>query len=218
MAYTNNDIYNLINFTIRKDKKGQPLTLENFSLLLNTKSDEYYELLYNEYEKTQEITDSIRRFKEEKSGAQLSFTGTTIDLPSDYAHRGYLYHKKGGTDIRDVELVDDDIFMMRQTSVIEIPSVDYPIGRFITSYIEYLPSTLDQNNFTFSYLRNPTVPFYDYYIDANGVVQYLIVGATHTWVTGETDSSGVVHTTGDADWNSLTVELDYEEDDKIKIA
>jgi len=225
MAYTNNDILNLINFTIRKENKGFPLTRSNFTLLLKTHGDGHYEMLYDQYERTQEISDSLRRFKTTKSGAQLSFTGTTIDLPTDYGHSGYLYHKKSGTDAKPIYIVDDVQFMMKQDSIIEVPSSDYPIARFTTDYIEYLPTTLDQNYFTFSYLRVVTPAFYDYYIDANGVLQYLTAGEYHNWSDGEIDSSGVEHSTGSGsvsvsgyDYQSQTVELDFEEEDKLKVA
>ena len=218
MAYTNDDILNYVNFVTRKENKGQPLTRNNFSLILSTSGGEYYEVLYDKYEQTQEISDSLRRFKIQKSGAQLGFTGTTIDLPTDYAHAGSLYHKKGGTEVRAINIVDDDQFMMKQTSIIEVPSVDYPIARFTTDYIEYLPTTLDQNNFTFDYLRQMTTPVYDYYIDVNGVTQYLAAAAIHVWTTGETDSTGTVRATGQPNYTSLTVELDFEEEDKLKVA
>lgn len=223
MAYTNNDIYNLINFAIRKDKKGQPLTLQRFSLLLDTKGREYQEIIYDQYERTNEMSDSLRRFKVEKTGAQLSFTGYTIDLPTNYVHWGSLYYKKDGTDIKPVEKLTDDTFVMRQDSYIEAPSSSYPICKLTTDYIKYLPQSLDQNNFTFSYLRYPTTPFYDYYIDSDGVVHYLEEGEGHNWSDGDTDSSGVEHSASSGsvsgyEYTSLTVELDFTDEDKLKIA
>jgi len=218
MAWTNDDIYRLINFSIRKEQKGQPMTLKTFSLLLGTKALEYQEMLYDAYERSKEMTDSIRRFKVTKSGAQLTPSGTKLTLPTDYAHDSFLYYKKDGTDVRACELVDDDQFMMRQTSVVEEPTEYYPIYRLITDYIEYLPTTLNQSYFTFSYLRYVGEPFYDYYIDVNGLPHYLAEGATHTWVTGERDSNGTSHTTGDTAWTSLTKELDFNEEDKLKVA
>lgn len=217
MAYTNNDLLELINFIIRKENKGYPLTRTNFSLLLDTNGLDHYEILYDQYERTQEITDSLRRFKVTKTGAQLSFTGNTIDIPSDYVHSGFLYYKKDGTDIKPIYIVDDDKFMMMQSSLIEIPTSDYPIARFTNGYIEYLPTTLDQNNFTFSYLEYPTSPFYDYYLDTNGVLHYLGDGDTHTFINGETKSDGT-EISQSVSYTSQTEELDFEEEDKLKIA
>lgn len=216
MAYTNDDILQLVNFTIRKENKGFPLTRKSFTLLLDTHGLEYYEQLYDQYERSNEVSDSLRRFKKTVSGT-LSFTGNTIDIPTDYAHSGYLYYKKDGTDVRPVNLVDDDTFMMMQDSVLDEPTESYPIARFTNGYIEYLPTTLDQNNFTFSYLAYPTVPYYDYYIDVNGVLQYLGAGATHTFVNGEEKSDGTV-ISASVSYTSQTVELDFNEEDKLKVA
>jgi hypothetical protein len=222
MAYTNNDILNIINFTIRKDTNGQPLTQERFTNLLDMRGLEYFEEMYDRYEQTQEMTDSLKRFK--VTNSSLTPSGTNyLTIPTNYAHSGYLYYKKEGIDIRPVEIVSDDQFMMRQSSSIEVPSSSYPIARFTTDYIEYLPATLDDNYFTLSYLRYPTSPVYDYYIDANGIVQYLEVGEGHNWSDGETDSSGVVHNEASTsvsgyEYTSQTVELDFNEEDKLKIA
>jgi len=76
---------------------------------------------------------------------------------------------------------------------------------------------INKNTTTLYYLKYPTAPIFDYYIDVNGNYVYLAAGATHTWVTGEKDSTGATHTTGDADWNSLTVELEWKDQDKLKI-
>lgn len=217
MAYTNNDIYNLVNFIIRKDSKGQPLTRENFSLQLDIQGLAYFEELYDQYEREQEITDSLRRFKVTNSSL-VAYSTNSLTLPTNYAHSGYLYYKKGGTDVKPVYLVDDDKFMMRQDSFIEEPTSDYPIARFTTDYIEYLPSTLDENNFTFSYLRYPNTPYYDYYIDANGVVQYLAEDEVHSWSAGEYDSSGNLKVGTEPNYTSLTEELDFNEEDKLKVA
>lgn len=68
------------------------------------------------------------------------------------------------------------------------------------------------------YMKYPDTPVYDYYIDVNGQYQYLAVGEVHKWTTGEIDSSGVTRTTGDPDYTSTTVELEWKDQDKLKIS
>jgi len=217
MALTNNDILNLINFTIRKENKGNPLTRNRFSDLLKIHGLEYYEILYDRYEQTKEMSDSLRRFKTQKTGlSELPVSNNKITLPDDYAHEGTLYYKKDGTDIKPVYLATDDQFMMMQASVLDVPTEDYPICRLIDGYIEYRPTTLTTTYFTLDYLRYPVEAVYDYYIDVNGVTQYLAEGATHTWTAGQIDSSGTPHSSGT--YNSLTKELDFNEEDKLKVA
>ena len=216
-ALTNNDILNLINFIIRKENKGNTLTRSRFSDLLQIQGLEYFEILYDRYEQTKEMSDSLRRFKSQGSTG-LTVANNKITLPADYAHEASLYYNKGGTSVKPVYLATDDQFMMMQNSVLDEPTDDYPIGRLTTDYLEYRPTTLTTTLFVLDYLRYPTDAVYDYYIDANGYAHYLASGATHTWATGEIDSTGTTHTVGDPDWSSLTSELDFEEEDKIKIA
>jgi len=68
------------------------------------------------------------------------------------------------------------------------------------------------------YIKYPATPIYDYYRDVNGNYVYLEEGATHVWATGEKDSTGGTHTAGDDDWSSLTIELEWKDQDRLKIA
>jgi thymidylate synthase len=68
------------------------------------------------------------------------------------------------------------------------------------------------------YLKYPNTPILDYYIDVNGNYVYLAEDEVHTWTTGEKDSSGNTKTTGDADYISLTTEMEWKDQDKIDIS
>jgi len=68
------------------------------------------------------------------------------------------------------------------------------------------------------YIKEPTTPVYDYYIDVNGNYVYLDEGETHEWEAGQIDSDGTTHTVGDDDWDSKTIELEWKNQDKIEIA
>lgn len=76
---------------------------------------------------------------------------------------------------------------------------------------------IDSSTAILYYIKNPNTPVYDYYIDVNGVYQYLAEGEIHTWVTGEKDSSGNTKTTGDPDYTSLTVESEWKDQDKLRL-
>jgi hypothetical protein len=77
---------------------------------------------------------------------------------------------------------------------------------------------INKNTTILYYLKYPNTPIYDWYQDVNGNYVYLAESATHVWVTGEIDSSGTTHTTGDANWNSLTIESDWKDQDKLEIS
>jgi hypothetical protein len=68
------------------------------------------------------------------------------------------------------------------------------------------------------YMKYPNTPAYDYYRDVNGNYVYLAEGEVHVWATGEKDSSGNTKTIGDSDYTSLTIELEWKEQDKLEIA
>ena len=89
------------------------------------------------------------------------------------------------------------------------PATDAPVAMERGDNLVIKPDGITIN---MSYYRYPNTPFLDYYIDANGVRQFLGAGVTHTWVNNETDSDGDAHNAGDADWSSLTVELEFGED------
>jgi hypothetical protein len=68
------------------------------------------------------------------------------------------------------------------------------------------------------YMKYPNTPILDWYQDVNGNYVYLTEGEVHTWVTGEKDSNGSTKTTGDPDYTSLTVEVEWKDQDKEVIA
>ena len=90
------------------------------------------------------------------------------------------------------------------------PSATAPVAFERDGVVVIKPDSITEVSLT--YFRYPLKPFCDYYIDTNSVVQFLDASETHTWATGEIDSSGVSHTLGDADWSSLTQELEFNED------
>ena len=77
---------------------------------------------------------------------------------------------------------------------------------------------LNKNTTVLYYLKYPNTPILDWYQDVNGNYVYLTEGESHTWVTGEKDSSGNTKTTGDADYVSTTVETEWKDQDKQAIA
>lgn len=82
------------------------------------------------------------------------------------------------------------------------------------------------------YLKYPATPIFDYYVDANDVVQPLAAAATHTLTSGETGSAGqtsgttVTSTTVELEWpvefhwkyiNLLLKRLGLTNDDQLKL-
>jgi hypothetical protein len=109
-----------------------------------------------------------------------------------------------------VDLVSEDEYHDRVSDAVMAPAADCICAVERATEVVVYPNTI--SNINVSYLRYPNTPFLDYYIDSSGYIQFLAAGATHVWATGEIDSSGTTHTTGDPNWASLTSELEFIED------
>jgi hypothetical protein len=77
---------------------------------------------------------------------------------------------------------------------------------------------IDKSTTVLYYIKYPDIPFMDYYIDVNGVYQFLEENDIHLWDDGEIDSYGNSHNAGDSNYTSRTVELNWKKQDRIKIA
>jgi hypothetical protein len=110
----------------------------------------------------------------------------------------------------EVDLVTEEEYHDRLADSVLVPSASVICAVERGTAIDVYPASI--NNINISYIRYPATPFLDYYINATGYIQYLAAGATHTWATGEVDSAGTTHTGGDADWTSLTTELEFPVD------
>ena len=84
---------------------------------------------------------------------------------------------------------------------------DYPGCVIFGNIIKVYPT--DVTTAEFSFMRNPSIPIFDYYYDANYNLVYLAQGATHLLATGEIGSAGqsagatVTSLTNELDWNPL---------------
>jgi hypothetical protein len=126
----------------------------------------------------------------------------------------YLYYDSAfctcGSYIRTIEFVSSEEYERRKSSFSSKSIEYYPIGKVIGTQIHILPRNMI--DVSLIYYREPIKPVFDYYIDINLKIQPLAASTTHVWVTGEKDSSGTTHTTGDANWTSLTKELEFGKD------
>jgi hypothetical protein len=137
---TNYDIYKLVKFVLRKDDKGYPEILKNFSKLLQQSSLDHFKEQYNIYQQTQEINDSLSPFEVRQAISGLTATATTITLPTDYAHFIGMYWTDSDSYDRAFDLVTDDEWDMRCGSTITIPSDEYPICKIVNSKLYVKPN------------------------------------------------------------------------------
>jgi len=151
---------------------------------------------------------SINMLNEFKSISFPTISGGEFSIPADYQYFISLYGTYNG-EKKKVRLIDEDEFSNYFGNIMASNLTHTPVV-VLRSNFYVVPN--DITNLQFAYYKLPAQPIYDYYIDVNGNTVYLTAGATHVWVTGEIDSSGTRHTTGDSNYSSTTVELEYNQD------
>ncbi len=202
---TNNDLYKSLLNILRKESKGLAVSPDAFTDYLKVENL----ALFNEYckgiEVSQKVSDALRVFK---TSSTRTLTTGSVSAPSDYAHLTAM-HVGGDTIL--IDQVTDEEWVFRQDDELTQPTASYPIGRLADTNIYVLPNTI--TSITVLYIRNPTEPYFDYYTDANYKVQYLTAGQVYALQTSEVYRDG----TSSGSVTSISVELEWEDLDKIKI-
>jgi hypothetical protein len=146
---------------------------------------------------------------------------TSTDVTTKYFHFSTMSYVDSDGKYYPFDFVTKSQAIMRKASNLTLPTTTHPICyEFNNSlYLEPYDNTLDIN---FVYLRYPLPVILDYYIDTNGVYNYLEAGEGHNWSDGDTDSAGDTHTAASAsvsgyEYTSLTTESEWNEDDQYKI-
>lgn len=207
--------YNLYVNIANKDNRGDVLSIDEFNNLVAQSNKDYQNELLKDYEESGEITDSLQVFiTTDTTGLDGS---SKLALPSDYAKYSYLIANNGVTDVV-VDMVTGEEYAEYSQDALLKPTSNYPQYRIAGgSLIVYPTATFASKSATFEYIKYPSTPRLDWYIDVNGYYQLLGAGETHVWTTGEIDSSGTTHTVGDPNYSSTTVELEWFDKDKLEI-
>lgn len=134
--------------------------------------------------------------------------GKVIDISATFA----LIKESDDDTIVPVDVVTDEEWTFRRIDALTAPSATYPIAKIAGEGLYVLPSSLSKVILT--YLKSPSTPFFDYYYDDDYNIQYLSASGTHLLTTGETGRLGE---TAGSTVISSTVELEWEDTEKIKI-
>jgi hypothetical protein len=220
---TLNELYNLANYIVKVQNKGQTLTPNKFEELWNRRQIDYFKEVYRVYEATTSIADILRPFKVIIDQDDITvISNTYFELPSNYFHFSSMSYVNSDGSYSPFDMVTKSEVIMRKVGTITAPSTSYPICYEFDNKL-YLEPYDNSLNLNISYLRYPTDVILDYYIDANGVYQYLGASNGHNWLDGEYDSAGGEHNSGSVsvsgsyDYTSQTTESEWNEDDQLKI-
>lgn len=203
-------IYNLLNTIIRKEKEGQTISPEQFTELLQLCSLEKANADYALFEKNQVITDSLRLLRGQETIAIVSGVGD-LTTATEYWHATNAYHSTTEYPVIPIDIVTEVEFQERSFSDLEQPQLLWPILKIENDEILVNPDTIA--SIEFMYLKQPAVPYFDYYIDANDHIIYLTVGQAYTLETGEEYRDGT--TTGTV--NSISIELSFPEGERTNV-
>jgi hypothetical protein len=186
----NFELLQYINFVLNKDRQGNTISSPEYEIMLQATSVEYFRELVRGYELNLINTNSVKRFK---STANIVVTTGIGDLPADYEYHSaslFTYQVNGDpTKWKKIDIVTDEEWDARISSSIKYPTQKNPIGKIVGDKIHILPLSIQA--FRLAYLRTPNVPEFAMTLDQDDVEVY-------------------------DDQNS--VELDFEEFDKLKIA
>jgi hypothetical protein len=194
---TLNELYNLTNYIIRNEVRGNPCTPEQFELLINARQIDYFQKLYENYERTQEFTDSLRTFK---TIVDLTDLGSVVNdeyitLPADYFHFSTMSYINGSV-YYPFDMVTKDQAIMRKISTLTVPTVTEPICYEFDGNL-YIEPYEDSYDLQMTYLRYPNDVVFSYGINADDEFVYY------------DESSSVSIDDG--------TELEWNEDDQFKI-
>lgn len=137
---TNNDIYKLVNFIVRKEGRGSPDILKNFTYVLQQANSDKFKFEYQKYQYNQNINDILSPFEVAVNVGGITTTATTITVPDDYAHFVGMYWTDNSGHDRAFDLVTDSQWDSRWGSTLTLPTDKYPICRIRGNYIDVNPS------------------------------------------------------------------------------
>lgn len=171
-----NEIYNLIKY--RSDKAGYNGTFspEDFNLLFPRAEIRLIKKLYNEYYKSQKVSDALAPFMSDATPIAVDVSGQ-YTIPADLFHVDSITHTISGIQY-EVVRVEKDRLANHLSSVIEAPSLEFPIYTQYATVLQFYPITLASA--TLVYLKYPTAGVYGYTLNGITATNTLVAGTLYT--------------------------------------
>lgn len=240
---TNQEILDLCNFILNKEQTGKSINENYVSDILHAASMKLFKKLIGlpeeyspgapvpriQYELTSVVKAKLVPFTVLLDG--ISDTLLIIDSYGRAVTPDNLYLitslgnriASGSTNKwNPIEVVTDAEWIGRISRHIMQPTQNNPIANIQNGFIRFEP--LKSKGVYCSYLRLPTTPVYDYYIDVNDKTVFMPAGTTHTLVSGEYYSDGTGYVTPPAPptpnpniKTSKTVDLEWGEMEQYDI-
>ena len=191
---TNQTLYQAVLDVLRKDVRGEAVSVTEFNAILPVVSHEYFAQQYAKFQQTQNVTDSLAPFIKT---ATLTLVAGVASLPTDYLHLigtpTYTQTVSSVAYTRKIDVLSRLELSERLADPITQPTLVYPvavIGKGTTSgYIGTYGAVIDELAVFGAYNVGGTNYPYVYFDTAHG----LVTGDTITLSGGRT-SAGVLTT------------------------
>lgn len=230
-------VYKIIGHYTSKHYSGKTLTPELFTDVLIKENIELFAKVFQDVKVSMEKNDStlseavsliggINIFLEYTTGALVDGVMT---FPANYCYYDAFYLPSLGL-TRPVEVLLEADAQRRKTSMLSRSLLEHPICVITGNKAMFTPKIIGQTiACSYSYLRNPLDPFYDYCIkvDSNTEVYMpvgsVIVARAAEWdlkesPTGSVIASNVTHLLFPAQaYTSRTVELEWDDTEIVTI-
>lgn len=216
-------VWDIIHAILKKESKGNVITPDRFTDLLQQCHLEYYNQQYEKWAGSQRILDSLRPFVVLDEAFTVGASGTAFNtLAKPYRH---LIGARTSSNVH-VDIVTPLEWNEWSGDSVMKATTSYPLLTIDSSKL-YVDPTSVGTDMKISYLAQCEedtadtapdtgeffLPFFDYYIDDNYVVQYLENNESHALTTGEEYRDGSTSTTV----TGISHELFWEDNDIINI-
>lgn len=171
-----NEIYNLIKYRSNKAGYNGTFSPEDFNLLFPRAEIRLIKKLYNEYYKSQKVSDALAPFMSDATPIVVDVSGQ-YTIPADLFHVDSITHTISGIQY-EVVRVEKDRLANHLSSVIEAPSFEFPIYTQYATVLQFYPITLATA--TLIYLKYPTAGVYGYTLNGITATNTLVAGTLYT--------------------------------------
>jgi len=215
MAILSSLIYDTLYDVIRKDRRGRPLSIEEYNNLSTIVNHSLFSDFYDKFEGNIESSDTLGAFKVFEHGIDLTANSTNTAavgiLPDNYYHIIGQPRTISGTPgtVRPVDIVTAQEHSIRIDDFLTQPTTTYPMCQIggvnanDVMQIRFYPYTIAK--VYIDYLREPDTPYLDFSInDTTLDYEYIAAGVTATILLGSAYRDGTpgltVQTSGTVNW------------------
>lgn len=173
---TISEIYNLIKYRANKNGYNGTFSPVDFNLLFPRAEIKLFNRLYDDYYKSQKISDALAPFVSDATAIVVGGTGQ-YTYPTDMFHVDSITHTISGIQY-SVTRVEKDRLANHLSSAVEPPSLEFPIYTQYSTVLQFYPITLATA--TLVYLKKPRTSVYGYTLNGVTATNTLVAGTLYT--------------------------------------